>query len=140
MFVAEVTDEVILGLDVRAYDVSVDFGRHIQRLGRDVSLWRPGARLRSSLTLASEVIPARCESVVTARLQGTLDATNGVLEPSLKTSQKNGLCISRTLIRAWQKGPVRIINVSNEDQMLAGSTVTPWAAVNQSRELRPQTI
>jgi hypothetical protein len=34
MFVAEVTDEFILGLDVlRAYDASVDLGSHFLRLG-----------------------------------------------------------------------------------------------------------
>ena len=44
-FVAEVTEEFILELDVlRAYDTSVDLGRHLLRLGQeDVTLRRPGA-------------------------------------------------------------------------------------------------
>jgi len=66
VFVAEVTDEFILGLDVmRAYDVSMDLGRHLLRLGREeVTLWRPGTRPKSArLSLVgNEVIPARCES------------------------------------------------------------------------------
>jgi hypothetical protein len=36
VFVADITDYFILGLDVlRAYDASVDVGRHVLRLGRD---------------------------------------------------------------------------------------------------------
>lgn len=39
MFVAEVTDELILGLDVlQAYDATVDLGRHVLRLSRGVTL------------------------------------------------------------------------------------------------------
>jgi hypothetical protein len=36
LFIAEDTDEFILGLDVlRAYDASVDLGRHLLRLGKE---------------------------------------------------------------------------------------------------------
>jgi predicted aspartyl protease len=50
VFVAEVTDEFILGLDVlRAYDASLDLGRHLLRLGQEeVTLWRPGAQHKSA--------------------------------------------------------------------------------------------
>jgi hypothetical protein len=65
VFVAEVTDEFILGLDVlRDYDASVDLRRHLLRLGQEeVTLWRPGAQPKSArLSLVGdEVIPARCE-------------------------------------------------------------------------------
>jgi hypothetical protein len=49
VFIAEVTDEFILGLDVlRAYDASVDLGCHLLRLGREeVMLWRNGAQVKS---------------------------------------------------------------------------------------------
>jgi hypothetical protein len=48
-FVAEITDEFNLGLDdLRACDVSVELGDHMVRLGREMLLWRPGARPRSS--------------------------------------------------------------------------------------------
>jgi hypothetical protein len=77
VFVAEITDMFILGPDVlRICDVSMDLGRHMLRLGREVLLWRPGGRPRSSrLTLASDkVIPAKCETVVTAWQEGLLKA------------------------------------------------------------------
>jgi hypothetical protein len=43
-FVADITDELILGLDVlRAYDASVDIGRQTLRLAEEeVSLWNRG--------------------------------------------------------------------------------------------------
>ena len=76
VFVAEVTDEFTLGLGVlRAYDPSVDLGRHLLRLGQEeVTLWRPGAQPKSArLSLVGdEVIPARCERVAMARLEVTL--------------------------------------------------------------------
>jgi hypothetical protein len=50
VLVADITDELFLGLDIlRAYDESVDVGRHVLRMGREkVSLWNPRARPRSS--------------------------------------------------------------------------------------------
>jgi len=50
VFIAEVINEFILGLDVlRAYDVSMDLGCHLLRLGRmEVTLWRPGAQPKSA--------------------------------------------------------------------------------------------
>jgi hypothetical protein len=131
--VAAITDELILGLDVlRAYDASVDVGRHVLRMGREeMTLWRLGARPRSSrLTLLSdEVIPARRETLVTVRLE----ATNALVETSLKASRE-GLYIVRTLVRARQKVPVRIVNIIDQDQILTGGTTTghcepvTWAA------------
>jgi hypothetical protein len=91
VFAAEITDEFILGLDVlRAYNVSVDVGRHLLRIGQEVvTLWRPGAQPKSSwLSLVSDkVIPTRCERVVMARLEAPLGVTNILLEPSQKSSR-----------------------------------------------------
>jgi hypothetical protein len=45
VFFANVIDEFILGLDVmHSHDVSLDFRRHVLRLGaEEVPLWHPGA-------------------------------------------------------------------------------------------------
>jgi hypothetical protein len=50
VFVAEVTDEFILGLDVLwTYDVSVDLGCHLLQLDQEeVTPWRPGAQPKSA--------------------------------------------------------------------------------------------
>jgi hypothetical protein len=125
VFVAEVTDEFILGLDVlRAYDASVDLGRHLLRLGQgEVTLWRPGAQpkyARLSL-VGDEVIPAQCEMVVMARLVAPLGATNVLIEPSQKGSRV-GVFIARTLVRARPRVPVRIMNVTSHNQVLRDGT------------------
>jgi hypothetical protein len=101
VFVPEVTDEFILGLDVlRAYNTSVDLGHHLLRLGREeVTLWRPGTQPKSArLSLVGdEVIPARCERVVMARLGAPLGATNILIEPSQRCP-RDGVFIARTLV------------------------------------------
>ena len=80
VFVTEVMDEFILGLGVlRAYNASVDLLRCRLRLGQEeVTVWRPGAQLKSArLSLVGdEVIPARCERMVMARLEAPLGATD----------------------------------------------------------------
>jgi hypothetical protein len=58
VFVAEITDEFFLGLDVvRAYDASVDIGRHLQRLGQEkVTLWRLGdAKLKEGIIIGLQI-------------------------------------------------------------------------------------
>jgi hypothetical protein len=147
VFAAEITDEFILGLDVlQAYNASVDVGRHLLRLGQEeVTLWRPGAQPKSSrLSLVGdEVIPARCERVVMARLEAPLGATNVLLESSQKSS-RDGVLIARTLVRARPSVPVHIMNVTNQDQVLSEGTtigqVEPaiWAAVIDDREPEPR--
>jgi hypothetical protein len=139
MFVAEITKEFILGQNViRASDAP-----------RVATGPRSGVALESRSTttiippysLASDgVIPTRCKRVVTARLEGPLEAVNGLMEPNFKTSRQ-GLCIARTMVRAGGKVPVRITNVSNRDQMLAGGTalsrceLVTWAAPIDGLEL-----
>jgi hypothetical protein len=41
VFVAEISDEFILGIDIlHSYDTSVDLGRHMLRMGqKELSLW-----------------------------------------------------------------------------------------------------
>ena len=86
VFVADVTDEFILGLDIlRAYDASVDLGRHLLRLGgEEVTLWGPGTRTKTArLSLVDdEVNPAPCERAVMARLGAPLGAPNVLIEPN----------------------------------------------------------
>jgi hypothetical protein len=146
VFVAGVTDEFILGLDVlRAYVASVDLGRHLLQLGQEeVTLWRPGAQPKSArlCLVGDEVIPARCERVVMARLEAPLGVTN-VFEPSLECSQ-DGVVIARTLVRARPRVPVRIMNVTNQDQMMSeGTTIghgepAVWATTIDDQKPEPR--
>jgi hypothetical protein len=77
---------------------------------------------RARLSLVSEeVIPARCERVVTSRLEAPLGTVNVLVEPSLKTS-RDGLYIPGILVRARPRVPVRIMNVTNQDQVVCEGT------------------
>jgi hypothetical protein len=73
VFIANITDEFILGLDILcAYDASVDQGHQTLCLAEEeVSLWSPGVGSRpSSLVVAkNQVIPAQCEGILMARLE-----------------------------------------------------------------------
>ena len=126
VFVAKVTDDFIFGMDVlRVYDASVDIRRHLLRLGREeLTLWRPGTHPKSARfsLVGDEVIPARCERVVMAKLGAPLGATNVLIEPSQKRPQ-DGVFIARTLVRAGPEVPVRVMNVTDQDQVLGGGTI-----------------
>jgi hypothetical protein len=73
VFVADITNELILGLDVlRAHDASVDLGRQMLPLGEEeVSLWSPSLDPQPSCLVVgdNQVIPAQCERVVMAQLE-----------------------------------------------------------------------
>jgi hypothetical protein len=101
VFVVEVTDKFILGLDVlQVYNASVDLGRHLLRLGQEeMTLLRSGTQPKpSQLSLVRDkVILARCERVVMARLEAPLGATNVLIKPSQKSSQ-NSVFITRMLV------------------------------------------
>ena len=135
-----------MGLDVlQAYDASVDLGRHLLRLGQEeVTLWRSGTQPKSArLSLVGdEVIPARCERVVTPRLEAPLGATV-LIEPSQKCS-RDGVLVARTLVRARPRVPVRIMNVTSHDQLLSDGTTIEhgepavWAATIDYQKPKPR--
>jgi hypothetical protein len=142
MFVAEITDEFILGLDVlRAYNASMDVGHYLLRLGQEeVILWKPGVQpISSRLSLVSdEVIPAQCERVVMASLEAPLGATTILIEPSQKSSQ-DGVFIAMTLVRAGPRVPVRIMNqVVNEGTTIGHGEPAMWATAIDELEPEPR--
>jgi hypothetical protein len=122
VFVADITNELILGLDVLStYDASVDIGRQTLRLAEEeVSLWSPGAGPRpSSLIVAKDqVIPELCEGIVMAKLESPLGVENGLVEPSPQAHPPEGIYIVRNLIRDSREVPVRVMNVTGRDQKL----------------------
>jgi hypothetical protein len=126
VFVAEITDQFILGLDVlRAYNASVDVGLCLLRLGQKVTLWKTGVQQKSSrLSLVNEaVIAARCERVLIAKLEAPLGTTNILIEPS-QESYREEVFVGRALVRAGPRVPVRIMNVTNQQQVLnKGTTI-----------------
>jgi len=67
-----------------------------------------------ALTAGDELIPARCDRVVMARLEAPLGPTNILIEPRLNCS-RDGLFIARALVRGRPKVPVRIMNVTSAE-------------------------
>ncbi|XP_023711548.1 uncharacterized protein LOC111866641 [Cryptotermes secundus] len=121
VFVANITDELILGLDIlRAYDASVDIGSQTLRLAEEVSLWSPRAGPRpSSLVVANgHVIPARSEGIVMAKMKNHLGVENGLVEPNPQAHPPEGIYVARTLVQGCQEVPVRVMNVTHKDQKL----------------------
>jgi hypothetical protein len=82
VFVANITDELILGLDIlRAYDASVDIRRQKLRLAEEEE---QGAGSRpSSLDVAKDhVTTPQCKGILMARMESPLGVENGLVEPS----------------------------------------------------------
>jgi hypothetical protein len=109
VFVADITNELILGLNVlRDYDASVDIGRQTLRLAeQEVSLWSTGMRPRPSNMVAAkdQVVPARSEGIVMAKLESPLGVENGLVESSPKARPPDGIYVARTLVRDSGKYP-----------------------------------
>jgi hypothetical protein len=76
-----------------------------------------------------------------ARLEAPLGATNILIKPSQKSS-RNSVFIARMLVRARLRVSVRIMNVTNQDQVLSEGTTkghgvpSVWAAAIMTRSMR----
>jgi hypothetical protein len=135
VFVANITDELILGLIIlHTYDASVDIGRQTLRLAdEEVSLWSPGAGSGpSSLVVANDhVITAQCEGIVMARMENPLGVENGLVESRPQAHQPEGIYIARTRVQDRQEVTVRVLNDTHQDQSSREDPL--WHTVSQSR-------
>jgi hypothetical protein len=122
VFVANITDELILGLDIlSAYNASLDIGRQtLQLVEEEISLWSPeaGPRPSSLVVVKDHVIPAQCEGIVMARLENPFGVENGLVEPSPQAHPPEGIYIARTLVQDCQEVPVRVLNATHREQKL----------------------
>jgi hypothetical protein len=121
-FVADITDELILGVDIlHTYDASMDIGRQTLRLAKEqLLLWIPKKGARPSILVVAKdhVIPAQCERIVMARMQNPLGAENGLVESSPQAHPPEGIYITRTLVQDRQEVTVRVLNATYRDQKL----------------------
>jgi len=78
-----------------------------------------------------------------AKLEAPAGATNVLIEPNQNCS-RDGVFIARALVRARPRVPVRIMNVSNQDQVLSEGNIighgesAVWAANIVGQEPEPQ--
>jgi len=77
-----------------------------------------------------------------ARLEAPVGATNVLVEPSLNCSW-DGVLIASALVRARPRVPLRLMNVTNQDQVLSeGTTIghgesAVWATKIEDQEPKP---
>jgi hypothetical protein len=119
IFVADITDELILGLDIlRAYKASLNIGRQTLRLAEEeIPLWSPGAGPRASslLVVKDHVKQAQCEGIVMARFENLFGVENGLVEPSPQAHLPEGIYIAIILVQDRQKVRVRVLNATHRE-------------------------
>jgi hypothetical protein len=80
--------------------------------------------------------------------EGLLEAVNCLAELSFKTSYQGGLYIVRVLVQACWEVPIRVMNVSDQDEVLDEGTTLGcckrhmcgacrWFRTSNSRDLMP---
>jgi hypothetical protein len=71
----------------------------------------------SNLVVAEDqVILARCEGIVMAKLESPLGIENGLVESSPQARPHDGIYVARTLTRDSREVPVRVMNVNRREQ------------------------
>lgn len=84
VFVAEITDKFIMGLDVlRIHEATVDLGRHVLRIGREVS------RSFRLIMAGDEMILDRCGRVMKAELEDPWRRQTTLWNPASKRKQRS---------------------------------------------------
>jgi hypothetical protein len=111
VFVAEIADEFILGLDVlHDHNMSVDLGHDILQLGdEEVGVWHRGA-CPCSFPYANdniEVVAGWCGSVMTMQLKGSLEVVDSLVGLGSKAIHLAGVCRTGMPGQPPRKLPVR---------------------------------
>jgi hypothetical protein len=109
VFVANITDEFILGLDVlQSHDASTDLRRHVLQLGdEEVPLWRPGVRAHSSpyMKANSEMAETRYGTVAIVRLEGHMEVVDSLSGTCSRAAHRGE---ARRLIKHPREVPITI--------------------------------
>lgn len=127
VFVAEITDPIILGMDfLDAHKAVLDFDQRlikidneelVLRRNKDERGWVRRAALTDDL-----VIPARTEVVAGIELEEGSRGKVGVLDPVFVSD--NGSILGRTLITAMsQRIPARLMNTKDYEHLLRKGTI-----------------
>jgi RNase H-like domain found in reverse transcriptase/Reverse transcriptase (RNA-dependent DNA polymerase)/Integrase zinc binding domain/Integrase core domain/gag-polyprotein putative aspartyl protease len=145
VLVADIMDEVILGLDfLRDHGIIVDVGSSVLHIGNEEVVMSPPEEAKcvvQQVVLKKDVLlPARTEGDVLVEF-GVAGGKVGLVEPTYDRVSHKGLLIGRTLVHAdGQPVYVRTANISDYDQKIRkGTTIgtyTPvsWVASMDARE------
>ena len=129
MWVAEITDECILGLDfLERHGCQVDLKEGVLLIGEEevpLQQAQKDAEPSTCRVIAQDSVnlPPRCETIIPASLLNfNGNARWGVLSPDRKAQSLNGLLIGKTLVDLRERVPVRVLNPSDQPRKLkAGS-------------------
>jgi hypothetical protein len=106
---------------------------------------RGRARPSSLVVTKDQVIPAKCEGILMARLESPLGVECDPVEQSPKAHPPKGIYIARTLVQDRQEVPVRVLNATHSDQVLLRGfplahceSVTP--VTSQCKKPNPETM
>jgi hypothetical protein len=85
--------------------------------GRSITIEPGGRGLPVSLLGAKDqLIPAKCEGIVMARLESSLRVWSGLAERSLQAHSHKGIYKPRTLVQDRREVPVRVLNATHHKQ------------------------
>ena len=83
-------------------------------------------------------IPARSEVIVSGKVsdKGILKENLSIIEPTEKAFER-GQCIAKSLVHGKQTLPLRMINLTNDDQIISqGTTVAIASPVVEVRKIK----
>ena len=128
MWVANISDECILGLDfLEQHECQVDLKTNALLIGgEEIPLQKPTtATITCCRVIAKEPvrIPPRAEMVIPGRVDTQTAGEWGLLEPEGAAPSSRGLLVGKTLVNL-QHGviPVRILNLSFKEQRIKRGT------------------
>lgn len=137
MLVADIVDEVILGMDLmRKFGFTIDLKNGVLRVDHEeVPIHKEDDGLLRVVLVDDITLPECCEKVVMARMDGSLrENCLGVMEPNY-TNMGRGILIGKVLVNAKQLTPVRLMNLNSFPTKLKKGTeigtCAPVAAVAQ---------
>ena len=137
VLVADIVDEVILGMDLmRKFGFTIDLKNGVLRVDHEeVPIHKEDDGLLRVVLVDDITLPECCEKVVMARIDGSLrENCLGVMEPNY-TNMGRGILIGKVLVNAKQPTPVPLINLNSFPTKLKKGTeigtCAPVAAVAQ---------
>lgn len=117
VIVADIEEDVILGMDVmNAHGFQLDFKNKVIKIGAEEVFLHPYEHSTVPAAVQEDtVIPGRSETIIVARLEGTVkEGTPVMMEPWNHDEEVGrGILIGKGLVTSAKEIPVRLINVND---------------------------
>lgn len=124
--VADIEEDVILGMDIMdTYGFQLDLKRRVIHVGAEELILHQRETAVAEVMIAEDVeLPARCESIAVARLNGSIqDGIPAMVEPRNHDQELGrGILVGKALIKSAASVPVRLININDHPVTLKKGT------------------